>query len=584
MGRRRRLLGGRGISVFWACIIASCLTLISGSGLFSFGSGSSDLPQVAQVDHAEEHGQEQLLDEEPTGSDGTHSPEHETGDHPSTTLRTGSGPGAGHGGGHGDGPVHHSDPIAPVLLWLIIILLSAKVGGDLFDRMGQPAVLGELVAGVVIGNVLFFLGQDFATVLREGPSILSAVSQMAQGADPRQTLEIAFMGDTETISRFMRMAESGVLYTYADLARVVDILSRLGVIILLFLVGLESNFQEMVKVGLTSFLVAIVGVVAPFGLGYLTSYALLPSDTAIFVHLFIGATLCATSVGITARVLKDLNKLQSNEAKIVLGAAVIDDILGLIILAVTQGIIIAADQALAADGAAVVGQTSMAMSILKIVMLAILFLGGAIFVGIKFTPTITRVISKMRVPGMKLIYSLLFAFLLSWLADLIGLAAIVGAFAAGLVLDEVHFKDFKGEHHHLEELIEPIATFLVPIFFIVMGLQVKLETFFDVTILGLAAGITVAAVIGKQVCGLVVKDPTVSKISVGFGMIPRGEVGLIFAAIGKTLTYDGEPVINSGTFSAVVIMVIVTTLLTPPLLKVSLARHDKKMAKNEAES
>jgi len=466
-----------------------------------------------------------------------------------------------HGGGHGGG---HSDPIAPILFWLVVILASAKLGGDLFDRIGQPAVLGELIAGVVIGNVLFFLGHDFMAVLREGTTLFNVPGQLASGHfDIRSALQLAFPGDADSVNRFAAIHEAGHLMTYIDISRIIDIVSRLGVIILLFLVGLESNLVEMMRVGLISLLVAVVGVIAPFILGYFASYMLMPAES-IYVHLFVGATLCATSVGITARVFKDLNKLQTQEAKIILGAAVIDDVLGLIILAITQGIIVAADSPDAAGGG------SMGLSIIKIIFLSIAFLGGAILVGVKFNPWMTRQVSKMRVPGMKLIYSLAFAFILSWLANFIGLATIVGAFAAGLVLDDVYFKDFTGEHHHLEELIEPIATVFVPVFFVLMGLQVKLETFAQPSVLGIALGITVAAVVGKQVCGLVIRNPAVSKLSVGVGMIPRGEVGLIFAAIGKTLTYHGEPVVNSGTFSAVVIMVIVTTLMTPPVLKVTM--------------
>ncbi|MCA9562560.1 MAG: cation:proton antiporter, partial [Myxococcales bacterium] len=384
----------------------------------------------------------------------------------------------------------------------------------------------------------------------------------------REALSTAFQGSTEMIDRFLPMVQDGSLFTHVGLARELDVFSRIGVIILLFLVGLESNLHEMMRVGATSLMVAIIGVIAPFALGYGVSILLMPHQS-VYVHLFVGATLCATSVGITARVFKDLGKLQTKEAKIILGAAVIDDVLGLIILAVVQGIIIAAGNPEAAANG------SLAVDVLKIILVSALFLGGALVIGVKATPFITGAVAKMRVPGMKLIYSLLFAFAMSWLADFVGLASIVGAFAAGLVLEDVHFKDFKGHQHHLEELIEPIANFLVPVFFVLMGLQVKLETFANVAILGLAGGITLAALLGKQVCGLVVRDKSVKKMAIGFGMIPRGEVGLIFAAIGKSLSINGEPVVDSGTFSAVVIMVILTTLATPPLLKMSLGRGAK---------
>lgn len=170
---------------------------------------------------------------------------------------------------------------------------------------------------------------------------------------------------------------------------------------------------------------------------------------------------------------------------------------------------------------------------------------------------------------MMLISSLLFAFAFSYLANAAGLAAIVGAFAAGLILEEVHFKGFR-EEITIEVLLRPVATFLVPIFFVLMGIQVRLETFADFSVLGVAAGLTIAAIIGKQICGLGVREQGLDRLTVGIGMIPRGEVGLIFAEIGR-----GLKVIDAGTFSAVVIMVIVTTLITPPLLKLSLARWEK---------
>jgi len=165
---------------------------------------------------------------------------------------------------------------------------------------------------------------------------------------------------------------------------------------------------------------------------------------------------------------------------------------------------------------------------------------------------------------------LLLCFLLSWLADAVGLATIVGAFAAGLILEEVHFKEFK-ETIHLHELIRPISTLFVPIFFVLMGIQVRLETFGDSSVVGLALGLTVAAIIGKQVCGLAVVEKQLDRVSIGVGMIPRGEVGLIFAGIGKALN-----IVDGALYSAIVIMVILTTLITPPALKLTIARWGRK--------
>ncbi|MBM4170022.1 MAG: cation:proton antiporter [Ignavibacteria bacterium] len=432
--------------------------------------------------------------------------------------------------GSHDPAAGHADPVANVLLAMTVILAGAKIAGALFERFKQPAVLGELVIGVILGNlVLFNPAWDFFGPLR-----------------------------AEDIT--------------VNWAVVVDNLSRIGVILLLFEVGLESNIAEMRKVGISSFLVAAVGVIAPFVLGFFVSSAMItevppqilamrPDFDINNIHLFIGATLCATSVGITARVFKDLGKLQTKEAKIVLGAAVIDDVLGLVILAIVAGIIVAAETGRSVDIA----------SLFQIAAIAVGFLIGAIVLGIAFVPRMMKYIAKLQTHGMVLTAALLFCFVLSYLANAAGLAAIVGAFAAGLILDEVHFKEFN-EKKTLHDLLLPVTTFLVPIFFVVMGIQVRLETFLHMEVLGLAVGLTVAAFVGKQVCGLAVAERKLDRLSIGLGMVPRGEVGLIFASIGKMLG-----VVNDAIFSAVVIMVIVTTLITPPFLKMSLARYEKKV-------
>ena len=397
----------------------------------------------------------------------------------------------------------HSDPVAPVLLWVVIILVAAKIGGELFEKFKQPAVLGELLFGVLIGN-LHLVGFTF----------------------------------------FIPIADNAHI----------DILSRIGVIILLFMVGLESNIKEMMKVGLPSLLVAAVGVIAPFALGFLTSKFFLPEASGN-THIFIGAALTATSVGITARVFKDLGKLKIPEAKIILGAAVLDDIMGLIVLAVVTGIITTGSLSLASAGA--------------ITLKSMIFLIGAIVAGTYCAKWVGNRIARVHVDGTKIIAVLSAAFFFSWAADQIGLATIVGAFAAGLILDEVQFKGCCRKNHNgervpemgVEDLVRPIASFLVPIFFVMMGTQVKLETFMDPKVLGIAAALTVAAIIGKQVCSLAV-NKSYNRLVVGLGMVPRGEVGLIFAIIGKELG-----VVNEALFSAIVIMVIITTLITPIAIK-----------------
>lgn len=407
---------------------------------------------------------------------------------------------------------NHSEAIASVLISIIVILVAAKLGGELFERLHQPAVLGEVVAGVIIGNLslLGFHGLDFLK--------------------------------TE---------------------EVIAILAEIGVILLLFEVGLESNVKEMVRVGLSSLLAAMAGVIAPMVLGWGVAAWFLPHEGRL-VHIYIGAVLCATSVGITARVLRDLGKVRTKEARIILGAAVIDDVLGLLVLAVVSGMILAANR----------GSGGLPLSgIAWIIAKAVLFLAGAVIVGLYLSPKLFSVASRLRVHGMLLVTSLVFCFTLAYFAHTIGLATIVGAFAAGLILDPVHYRDFldRGEHT-IEELLRPLTTVLVPMFFVLMGIRVDLAALGQLNILGFAALLTLAAILGKQVCGWAVVERGLNRLAIGVGMIPRGEVGLIFASIGMTLRLKGVQVVNVSTFSAAVIMVMATTLLTPPLLAWALAR------------
>jgi Kef-type K+ transport system membrane component KefB len=291
--------------------------------------------------------------------------------------------------------------------------------------------------------------------------------------------------------------------------------------------------------------------------------ALLLPDRSAYVHAFLGAMLTATSVGITARVLQDLGRSQSAEARVILGAAVIDDVLGLVILAVVGGVIAAADRG------GVLSQSDVGLILGK----AVAFLFGALALGVYLSPKVFGVASRLSGKGVLLITALVFCFTLSYLAALIGLAPIVGAYAAGLILEDVHFRDFvnRGEQQ-LEHLVHPISAFLVPVFFVIMGMRVDLAAFARVEVLGLAALLTVAAIVGKQACSLAALGP-LDRLSIGIGMIPRGEVGLIFANIGLGLSIAGQPIVDQDIYSAVVIMVIVTTMVTPPALKWSLARR-----------
>ncbi|MDH7600815.1 MAG: cation:proton antiporter [Armatimonadota bacterium] len=414
--------------------------------------------------------------------------------------------------------------VAQILLALVILLVAAKLGGSFVVRVGQPAVLGELVFGIIIGN-LHLLGIN----------------------------SFEFIKTDETVR----------------------ILSEIGVTLLLFQVGLESDLGKLMQVGTSSLLVATIGVVCPFALGFIASSAFMPHES-IYVHLFVGATLCATSVGVTARVLMDLGWLKTTEARIILGAAVVDDVQGLIILAVVSGIIRAASAG---------GQAPSTWAIIWIIAKASLFLAGAVVIGRWIAPKVFHIASRLSASDLLLTTALAICFSFAYLASWIGLAPIVGAFAAGLILDEVHWRSFRerGEHS-VEELIKPLTAFLVPVFFVVMGARVELKSFAHVEVLGLAGVVTLAAILGKLACGIGAIQKGLDRLSIGIGMIPRAEVGLIFASIGTRLRLHGEPVVSQSTLSVMIIMVILTTLITPIGLKWSIARSTRKKVKTEVAS
>jgi Kef-type K+ transport system membrane component KefB len=381
--------------------------------------------------------------------------------------------------------------------------------------LGQPPVLGELLVGVLLGNLGLF------------------------GFTALEPLRDSLM---------------------------LRVVAEIGAILLLFEVGVESDLFQLLAVGWSSLVVATLGVIAPMVLGYFVSLQLLP-DAGWLSHLFVGGTLTATSVGITARVLKDLGKSNTKEARIILGAAVADDVIGLVVLAVVSGLV-AAETAKTGSG----GSVSWA-AVLWIIGKASLFLTLAVVIGRFWSQRAFLYAARLKVAGALLAVCVCFCFIVAGIASFVGLAPIVGAFAAGVVLEEVHYKPFvdRGERR-VEELLFPITTLIVPIFFVLMGFRVDLKSFASTQVLLFAALITFVAILGKQICGLGVLERGVDRLAIGVGMIPRGEVGLIFAGLGSTLFLQGKPVLSPTTFSALVLMIMFTTFITPPILKMAFER------------
>ncbi len=423
--------------------------------------------------------------------------------------------------------------IADHFFWIAVILLLSRIS-SLIERFGQPAVLGELFVGIVLGN-LVLMGWHTAEPLKHEP--------------------------------------------------VIHFLAQLGVVILLFQVGLESNIDEIQRVGPRVVVVAIIGVALPFFLGYAVIPPILLPDMTSNGRLFLGAMLSATSVGITARVFKDRDQLQSREASIVLGAAVIDDVLCLSLLAILKAMVESGNIGIPAVG--------------WIALKAVMFLAGAIVLGQLLAVRLGRLLSHIHPGvGMKFILAICFCLVFAFLADWAGLAPIVGAFAAGLVLKPVTFTHFDDPaivddveaaiedsrphvhtrvvgvletyaESHVETLVKPLGFFLVPLFFVMTGMEVNLKVFLDPRILLLALGLSLAGFGGKLIAGL--SAGKVNKMVVGWGLVPRGEVTLIFAATGKALG-----VLSDALFAAMIVMVVISTLMVPPVLNLLLRRQSEK--------
>lgn len=443
----------------------------------------------------------------------------------------------------------HADPVVPILLALVVLTLAAVVGGQLMKWLRQPTVLGELLMGLLLGNLAYFLGNPSVTVLREGDNLRKIANLALSSNLSLSQAALRLMSEGTHAQRIADILSGTKGLDYVAAYSFVDLLSRIAILVLLFLVGLETSVSEMKRVGRTAFYVAVIGVVAPMTLGIVTMRLLHP-DSVLARDLFVGGILTATSVGITARVLRDLRQESRDEARVILGAAVLDDVLSLIVLAVVSGLVLTG--------------TISIWSIGWTTARATLFLVGSFSVGMWITPWFARRLARAGIHNVKLISGCIFAFFLAWLANEAGLATIVGAFAAGMVLNSFFDREMEGQS--LRELLSPVESLIVPLFFVWIGVQVKLETLANQEVLIAGLALTAVAIVGKVVSGLACPK-RMNRLAIGIGMMPRGEVGLIFAGIGKSLG-----VVDDGLFSAVVILVMVTTLLAPPALRWTLSR------------
>ena len=375
-----------------------------------------------------------------------------------------------------------SHSIATLLGVLVALVLGTKLLGELAQRMGQPAVLGELVAGVLLGGSVLGL-------LDPGDPVIAA-------------------------------------------------LAEIGVLILLFQIGLHTDVRSLVSVGASATTVALVGVVLPFAGGYAVAAAL---GIETVPALVCGAALTATSVGISARVLSDLGRLHSPEGQVVLGAAVLDDIVGLIILSVVAGI--------------VGGEAVTFLGVTRTTAVALGFVAVALVAGAFTIPPLFRLVSRVQIAGALGLFALAFAFTLAWLAEAAGSALIIGAFAAGLILHPTP------QAKEIEHDMTTLGHFFVPIFFASVGAAVELDALGDTRALLVGGSLIAVGILGKVAAGFAPWWFRGDRLLVGVAMVPRGEVGLIFAQMGLT---SGS--IGADLFGALMLMVLATTFVTPPAL------------------
>ncbi|MEQ9625492.1 MAG: cation:proton antiporter [Coleofasciculus chthonoplastes F1-TOW-03] len=422
-------------------------------------------------------------------------------------------------------PENGSIVLAGVLLSLVIIYLASKVGGELSKAVDLPPVLGELVGGVVVGVSALHL-----LVFPESGAV---------AADSLLMKLLQWIGD---------LSPEAVINVFETQSEVVSVLAEIGVIILLFEIGLESDLRDLKEVGYQAAIVAVVGVVAPFAGG--TAGLMFFFNVAAIPAIFAGAALTATSIGITSKVLSELGRLKSKEGQIIVGAAVIDDVLGIIVLAVVASL-------------AKTGEVDV-FNVIYLIISATVFLLGSIFLGKFFNRSFVAIADKLQTRGQLVIPAFTFAFLMAFLANVIQLEAILGAFAAGLVLDETD------KRKELDKQVVPIADILVPIFFVAVGAKADLGVL-NPAVPENREGLVIAvfligvAIIGKLVTGWTfIGQPQINRLAIGVGMIPRGEVGLVFAGIGSA-----SGVLSKPLEAAIIIMVILTTFLAPPFLRVA---------------
>ncbi len=453
-------------------------------------------------------------------------------------------------------PSQSGDPYAFLFEVLAIVLTIASVGHYAAAKLKQSPVLGEIAMGIIAGTLLYQLGMPTMIIIRHYEQV-HQVSSVALKANVcfsdaiQKVLKEAALPEKDTQQLEQVLLREDVAQSYLTV-NALQLFSSLGVVLLLFLVGLECNVKDMWAVGRWALWVALIGMVGIFLLSYLALSIFFLKGGNPLIPVFLAAALTATSISITARVFQDLKWMRKREAKVVLGAAVMDDVLGLVLLSVVTGV-------------AITGAVDLS-SVAGIFLKAAIFLAGVLLLGAILVPHLVTLFATLSRGNVRVIFPFALLMVLAWMADRLGLATIIGAFAAGLIIEEGYFPG-GGQGRTVQSIIAPIQSLFAPIFFVLIGLRVDITVLANAQVLLMSLVLVGIIVICKLISALPVK-PGDSRLVVAAGMLPRGEVSLIFASLGKSLG-----LLNDNLFAVIIIVMLLTTFITPPLLKWAIERQ-----------
>ena len=407
--------------------------------------------------------------------------------------------------------IWHKDPTQNVLLAVAIILIAAKIAGWMARMLRLPSVVGKLIIGMILGNVFTFTGWDFFGFLRTMP--------------------------------FIKM------------------ISYFGTLLLLFTAGLNTDLRALLRVGTSSLLVGLGGIIVPAGLGLMVGHFLIP-DTSSGTKLLLAILLCNSSTGLLLAVLNELKAVNTLEGRVIAGATILTDI----VVILTFGVV---SEFAVRGGVSLVGMSvsfGIAITSLIISLITILRYGE------KFGNFLTRRTTE----GLNIPIVVILSLLLAFMFGSVGLHTVIGAFIAGLFLRNVKLRDSDdGEHRNVESFTRPFYMLLVPILFVRVGAQVELKSFLNMEAVYLGIAITGAAVIGKMFCSVCPTEKGINRLAIGIGMVTKMEGTLILSGIGRDMG-----MLNDAVFSSVIMVVVFTSITCPSLLKASFAREKRRRGKN----